>query len=250
MTAAPGWTLTNLGEGNLGDLWYTNGGGTHPATDEVPADEAITSQGNVTFVQEITDLPAGVYSVTAYMGERRGDNDFKGFGTLPEGTPEDISDDEKTALLLADAREKIFPQEFVFVNTSATAEGEYDNQTPVTTNGTSWGATDNNRIISQEIIITDGKATIGVKSSGSSTWFALNEIHLSLVSAAAGFDYAKALEDIDTVIETIDGAGAAKVIAVEFYDVNGRRLGNAQKGMVIMKQLMSDGTIRTQKVVR
>ena len=64
-------------------------------------------------------------------------------------------------LLLADAREKIFPQEFVFVNTTATAEGNYDNQTPVRTNGTSWGATDLNRIESQQIVITDGKVTTG-----------------------------------------------------------------------------------------
>ena len=237
VTAAPGWTLTNIGGGNLGDLWYTAGGGTHFATDEVPADEAISCQGNVTFTQDIADLPAGVYSVTAYMGERRSDNDFRGFG-------EGETDDEK----LENARATIFPQEFVFVNTTATAEGEYDNQTPVVSNGTSWGATDNNRIISQEFTITDGKATIGVKSSGQNTWFAFNEIHLSLVSAAAGIDYAKALEDFVAGIETLEGT-PAKVRAIQLFDMNGRRVAKAQKGITIMKKVMSDGSIKTEKVI-
>ena len=249
VTAAPGWTLTNIGGGDLGDLWYTNGGGTHLATDVVPADEAITSQGNITFTQDITDLPAGIYNVTAYMGERRSDNDFKGFGVLPEDTPEDATDEEKDALRLADARAKIFPQEFVFVNTTATAEGEYDNQTPVESNGTSWGATDNNRIVSQDIVITDGKATIGVKSSGENTWFAFNEIHLSMVAAATGFDYAKALETINSGIDATV-AQPTKVRAIELFDLNGRRISTAHQGVVIVKKLMSDGTVRTEKVVR
>ena len=249
VTAAPGWTLTNLGGGDLGDIWYTAGGGTHLATDVVPADEAITSTGNITFTQDITDLPAGVYNVTAYMGERRSDNDFKGFGELPEDTPEDATDEEKDALRLADARAKIFPQEFVFVNTTATAEGEYDNQTPVESNGTSWGATDNNRIISQEIVITDGKATIGVKSSGQNTWFAFNEIHLTMVSAAVSFDYAKALEDINSGIDATV-AQSTKVRAIELFDLNGRRISTARQGVVIVKKLMSDGTVRTEKVIK
>lgn len=215
--AAPGWTINNIGGGNLGDIWYIAGGGTHLATDVVPADEAITSTGNITFTQEITDLPAGVYQVTAYMGERRGDNDFKGFG-------EGETDEDK----LADARTKIFPQEFVFVNTTATAEGAYDHQTPVTTNGTSWGATDNNRIISENITITDGKATIGVKSSGQNTWFAFNEIHLSLVAAAEGFDYGKEPDGIETV-KTADKANNGVI-----YNLSGQKVSKSFKGIVIM----------------
>jgi hypothetical protein len=234
--AAPGWTLNNIGGTSLGDIWYTAGGGTHFATDDVPADEAITSTGNVAFTQEITDLPAGVYTVTAYMGERRSDNDFKGFG-------EGETDDEK----LADARAKVFPKEFFFVNTSATAEGEYDNQTPVASNGTSWGATDNNRIISQEITIIDGKATIGVRSLGENTWFALNDIYLNLVAAAAGFDYAKALSDLASIM-TLDNT-AAKVRAIQLFDINGRRVVKAQKGINIVKKVMSDGSIKTEKVI-
>ena len=254
LDAAPGWTINNIGGGSLGDIWYTAGGGTHLATDVVPADEAITSTGNITFTQDITDLPAGVYQVTAYMGERRGDSDFKGlikdddeeFIEKVAALPEDATDEDKDALRLSIARERIFPQEFVFVNTTATAEGEYDNQTQVTTNGTSWGATDNNRIISDNITITDGKATIGVKSSGESTWFAFNEIHLSLVAPVAGWDYSQ----LPAAIETLEGTPAVKVRAIEMFDINGRRVMKAQKGLVIMKQIMSDGSIRTQKVVK
>ena len=164
-------------------------------------------------------------------------------------TREDITEEEKNALQLEDARAKIFPQEFVFVNTTATAEGEYDNQTPVATNGMSWGATDNNRIFSDEITITDGNATIGVRSSGQNTWFAFNEIHLTLIAPAAGFDYAKGLEDFLAGIETLD-ATAAKVRAIELFDLNGRRINTARQGIVIVKKHMSDGSVITEKVIR
>jgi len=234
---APGWTLTNLGSGSIGGNWGTNGGGGHVATDAVPADEALTIQYcPVTFTQQISDLPAGVYTFTAYLGERRGDNDLKGAG-------EGETDEEK----LESARSLVFPQEFLFVNTTETAADTYDNQTPVASNGKSWGCTADNRIVTGNITIIDGKATVGVKGSDK-TWFAFNGINLTLVSAAASFDYAKALEEIATAIETLDAA-PAQVRAIEMYDINGRRIAKAQKGVILVKKLMSDGSVRTAKVV-
>ena len=71
-----------------------------------------------------------------------------------------------------------------------------------------------------------------------------------MTGAASGFDYAKAYEDAAAGIETLEGTPAAKVRAIELYDINGRRVAKAQKGLVIMKQIMSDGSVRTRKVVK
>ena len=42
----------------------------------------------------------------------------------------------------------------------------------------------------------------------------------------------------------------ATVRAVELYDLNGRRLVTAGKGVMIVRKYMSDGTIRVEKVVK
>jgi hypothetical protein len=34
------------------------------------------------------------------------------------------------------------------------------------------------------------------------------------------------------------------------FDLNGRRISSARKGLVIVKKVMSDGTVKTQKVVK
>ena len=44
--------------------------------------------------------------------------------------------------------------------------------------------------------------------------------------------------------------GETIISEIELYDINGRRVAKAQKGLVIMKQVMSDGSIRTIKVVK
>ena len=53
------------------------------------------------------------------------------------------------------------------------------------------------------------------------------------------------------VIETnIDAAKSNKVRAIQLFDLNGRSINKAQKGIVIVKKVMSDGTIKTEKVVK
>ena len=42
----------------------------------------------------------------------------------------------------------------------------------------------------------------------------------------------------------------AKVRSLAVYDLNGRRLVNAKKGINIVKKVMSDGTVKTTKVVK
>jgi hypothetical protein len=100
-------------------------------------------------------------------------------------------------------------------------------------------------------VLTDGILTIGVNAGqGSHVFF--NDVRI-ILTGAADVDYAslyEALPEMPTAIETLEGTPAAKVRAIEMFDLNGRRVTKAQKGLVIMKQIMSDGSIRTIKVVK
>lgn len=228
----PGWTIQNDGEGDISVEWSigpANGG--HVATDETPADEAISiNKLPVTFKQEITDLPAGIYQFTAAMGERRSDSD------MPIA---DYGED------LDACRADIFPQEYMFV-----VVGNDTIKTSVTTNGKSWGTfTENNTIYSENVTITDGKVTIGAKNDGAKSWFAFNDIKVTLVAPAAGFDYANAYNQALTGIDVTEAAPAT-VKAVGLYDLNGRQLPAAKKGVVIVKKVMSDGSVKTEKIVK
>jgi len=99
------------------------------------------------------------------------------------------------------------------------------------------------------VVITNGQLTLGSKFSDDGQFF-FGRVSLKMTSAAEEFDYGDAYNQLPTAIETLDGTPAAKVRAIEMFDINGRRVAKAQKGLVIMKQIMSDGSIRTQKVVK
>ena len=90
------------------------------------------------------------------------------------------------------------------------------------------------------LVIVDGKLTIGVSATaGSHTFF--NEVKIELVAPAAGFDYAAG---IDATLAT-----GAKVRAIQLFDLNGRRITTARQGVVIVRKLMSDGSVKTEKIV-
>jgi hypothetical protein len=101
----------------------------------------------------------------------------------------------------------------------------------------------------ENVTITDGQLTMGVNFASDEGQYFFDKVKLYLTGKAEGFDYAKAYEDAVAGIQQT-AAGDGKVRATELYDLNGRRVTKAQKGLVIMKQMMSDGTVRTQKVVK
>jgi len=45
-------------------------------------------------------------------------------------------------------------------------------------------------------------------------------------------------------------ASNVKVRAIELFDLNGRRVTSAQRGVTIIRKYMSDGTVRTEKVMK
>ncbi|NPD92974.1 hypothetical protein [Xylanibacter muris] len=159
--------------------------------------------------QTITDLPAGIYTIMGGFGEREAS---------------------------AEAEDSYF-----FIKTSADEEDQKV-KTPVIGQTFPYS-----NLAFTNVVITDGKLTLGAVASGGSHVF-FNNIQLFMKNSAEGFDYAAAYEEI---LDGIDGVGAnnAEVRKVELYDLNGRRIITANKGINIVKKYMSDGSVRTEKVI-
>ena len=161
----------------------------------------------------VTDLPAGVYTLKAAFGER--DN-----ATLDETG--------------------------VYVRTSSTAEGEFDQISECPSIGQSFPSIKNFNVVLTDIEVTDGTLVIGINAqAGTHTFF--NGLELWMTGAIAGHDYSKDFEEVATGVES---AKAAKVRSLELFDLNGRRITTARKGLVIVKKTMSDGTVKTEKVIK
>ena len=98
----------------------------------------------------------------------------------------------------------------------------------------------------EDVEITDGQLTIGFCFGPNSQAF-INEATITLTAPATGYDYADAYKQIVDGVET---AKTAKVRSIAVFDLNGRRVVKANKGINIVKKVMSDGTVKTQKVVK
>lgn len=166
--------------------------------------------------QTILDLPAGVYNITINANDNSGDD------------PNDS---------------------YVYVKTSSTPAVEEGAELNMDVNFAGYSYVDNGNS-THEIVgieVTDGKLTIGCTWGNTSQAF-FGDVRLALTAPAAGFDYASAYEEAIQGIET-EVADNARVLGIEIYDLNGRRLANAQRGIQIVKKYMSNGTIRTEKVI-
>lgn len=206
----PGWDVVDFrgfstGWGDLG-------------TAEIPVGVMFSNWGgSFTVSQTVTDLPAGVYRLTAGYGERYGESD-----------------------ITWDMEESYF-----YAKTSDMTEDSLTVSAPSV--GQAFPV-DNCELT--DVVVTDGKLTLGVQASQDSHVF-FNEVKLYLTGAATGFDYAAAYTQIENDINTgVEAVKPASVRGIALYDLNGRRIGEAQKGIQIVKKYMSDGTIRVEKVVK
>ena len=94
------------------------------------------------------------------------------------------------------------------------------------------------------ITIEDGQLTVGFYYGNTSQAFFEEITSVKLVAPLAGHDYKN---DKETSIET---AAAPSVRSILVYDLNGRRVIKANKGLQIVKKQMSDGSVRVEKVVK
>ena len=214
----PGWVVT--GASGLFVSW-----GGSKGIQGLPEDCAFTIYHNAgRMEQTVTDLPAGIYTVT--VDAARWDD------PEPSG------------------------QTFAYYKTSATpavAEGEEEVK-EVNFAGTADLANYGQYVMNhnndfENVAIVDGIVTLGVNYASDNGQYMFDKVRLTLTGAANGFDYGKAY---DAILAGIDETVAkpANVRAMDIFDLNGRRVNASQKGIVIVRKLMSDGTIVTEKVIK
>ncbi len=182
-------------------------------SDVIPADAMFEGWHNqFRAEQAVATLPAGVYTVKAAALERE-----------------------------FDGRNSYF-----YVRTSATPEGEYAGTAVLQQLGQSYPMMSSGHGVLEipEIVVTDGKLVMGISADANSNVF-FNEVRVVMTAPAVGFDYNQAY--LDRIDE--NPLGEARVRAIELFDLNGRRVMSAQKGVTIMVKHMSDGTTRTEKVL-
>lgn len=228
----PGWTAS--GNGNL----YANTTWQGERNIEgLPEDCAFTTwYGDVRMENaSITDLPAGEYTIQFYVCDwldraNSNDNPTVVQGYVYAKTSTEIAEEDEAK--------------------AAAGEGETVDEVFAAQEAIIGGQGFNQVIEIPEIVVTDGKLVIGAQYTSDSQYF-FSKIRLIMTGVATGFDYAKAYEDAKQAVETnIDAAKSTKVRAIQLFDLNGRSISKAQKGIVIVKKVMSDGTIKTEKVVK
>lgn len=217
----PGWVIpSNDKPGFDAD---TSWGNNRINEEGVPEDGCFNNWCNSARMENtVTDLPAGLYVADLYA------NDWLG---------------------------KECGDAFAFVKTSDALdpeEGEQPDRDLNYTATTDLTGLANSRGHSHRVDpveVLDGKLTLGVQFGRGTgdTQFMFDYVRLYLVGPAQGHDYAADYEQIITGVKT---AQPAKVRSVAVYDLNGRRVVRANKGFSIVKRVMSDGTIQTDKVVR
>ena len=227
----PGWTMV---EGNAGltNMWN----GSYPGDiDGLPKDLCITQYHQTNRIEQtITDLPAGIYTVMIDAAE-----------WSDEFTPGENDDEETIA-----TKEANHEMNRVYVKTSDTpayeegAEEVFKADARIDHHGQYVGRYEN---YLTDIEVTDGVLTLGVKWNNLAQ-FMFDRVQILLAAPAAGFDYAKAYEDVMTDIDQ-PAAKTAKVIGIQIFDLNGQMIPTAKKGVNIVKKYMSDGTIVTEKVM-
>ena len=208
----PGWS-TPEGYSTPG---LSVGWGQPRGTNEIAEDCMFQTWGSSYRVEQtITNAPVGVYTLKIGFGER-------------------MNEDENN-----------FVDSYIYAKTSQTPEFE-DGQTGECP-GIGQSFPYANATI-ENIVVLDGVITIGANGGPNSHTF-FNDVRLLLAGPAAGYDYAGAYQEALDGIE-LTAVKPAAVRAVELYDLNGRRILNAQKGVMIVRKYMSDGTIKVEKVVK
>jgi len=227
----PGWVAV---EGNPGltDAWN----GSYPGDiDGLPKDLLITQYHAANRIEQtITDLPAGIYKVMIDCAE-----------WSDEFTVSD-DDDEETAA----QKEANHELNRYYVKTSDTPEYVEGEEEQFKADGRidhhgQYVARYENFL--EDVDVIDGVLTIGVKWNNLAQMM-FDRVQIFLAQPAAGFDYAAGYNEAITGVEA--AANTAKVLSIKLFDLNGQRLGVAKKGVVIVQKQMSDGTIKTEKVIK
>lgn len=248
--SVPGWEIPtgikNCGISGAGG----NGWGNPRNTVGLPEDVAFSGwrpQG-VRFEQTIENLPAGIYQFYAGGCDWAKHNEGETYAYVRTETG------ANAALVPEDATLQLDKDLNVSAYTLISHDGE---QYPSWQRAT-WV---------DPVEVIDGKLIVGVQfgahpgvdviqamfpdenlsTQDASTQYFFDLARLYIVGAIEGHDYAA---DYNQIITNVVSSKTAKVRSIELYDLNGRRIVKANKGLAIVKRVMSDGSIKADKVVK
>lgn len=223
----PGWHIT----GGTPGLYCRAWGGGDRGIANLPQDCAFSNWcGNERMEQTITNLAVGVYTLVIYgenwsnqAGNGYDNPSFAFYRLSSTLTPDEEVEDDTEDIYFEETQNLTF-------NTGNVQGHAYE---------------------FENIEVTDGYLNFGIQfkhiNGIGNTQNMFDRVKLYLTGAVPGHNYAEDYEQIKTGVNT---AKAAKVRAIELYDLNGRRVSKAQKGLNIVKRVMSDGSIKTAKVVK
>ncbi len=212
----PGWAVTK-GNAGLNTMWRHD----LRQVEGLAEDVAFTTyHSEARMEQKIEDLPVGVYTVVLDAVDWDNGDNANGFCFA------------KTSLTPAVEEGA---EESRDVNFAGTADIEHHGQ---------YVGNHDNEIHNIEVL--DGQLTLGVNFGSGAQW-EFDRAKLFLTAPVASFNYVMAYESLMTSVENVK---ANQVRAIQLYDLNGRRVNKAGKGIVIIKKLMNDGSVKTEKVVR
>ena len=214
---------------------------------------------NFNYYQVLQGLPAGTYQVTLTGFYRAGtaDKDYTTWVEAPEENNNallyavgEAADTCATPLMRLASQAQVFeslPDGYAWaseVNTLAVPNS-------MTTGGDAFltenPATGKNFYAGNCVTVKvgeEGKLTIGLKKdvhidTDWTLWTNWQLFYFGKNSALQPDIYVNAIKEI----------GSGDAVKVEFFNLNGARLNNAKKGIVIMKQTMSDGSVKIKKTV-
>lgn len=226
-TAVEGWTKVESNDANAAwvggtavawSSWQSDNHGNNTAYAEDCAFHPGWHQ-KAAVEQEITDLPAGVYTIKARANDNSGSRKYENNYVYAK-----VSDSPETYV-------KLNESDSIDADASFAAYAAFKND--------GW-----DRTFNKELTIIDGKLTLGCVWDAEAQAF-FDEVRLYMTAPAEGFNYE---DGAATAIET-EAASAARINGIQIYDLNGRRLGTAQKGIQIVKKYMNDGTVKVEKVI-
>lgn len=204
----------------------------------------------VTTYQVLSDIPNGTYCLD-FVGRGNGENDFFFASVAPY---EEINDstmriavlDSATKFLAlpntSDTCGPIWQARYDMWEAGTLEEGtaDYDIFSAHDGNGYGWA-----ECKIDDIVVENHTMTIGVTTDSTLTmkaftgnWFSCDEFKLTLKSLGDNSSYT-----IDTNVRTID----AVVLTREFIALDGKKYALPQKGINIVREILSDGTIIVRK---
>lgn len=222
--ACPGWTFEDV----QGWSTWSTGWSDHKSADYPVEAMASNWNGSYTIKQSIENLPAGLYILKGGVSERDTYHEDSYFFWQ-------TSNDDDIVMMSVPNAGQTFPN----LNMSSARINAFFNEGNEVTEDEEGNPIDPAE--DEYLEILDGKLTIGAHASTSDSHIFINNFAIYLVGGADNFDYKQAIE---TGIENVK---SDKLVNVAVYDLNGRQIVRAAKGVNIVKRTYGDGSVKVGK---